>query len=156
MENIEPEEPTLDPLEIMRRKLRGALIVSDSQRPDQMRAVLQVTLGEIQSFLADVFGPHEKSLTLLRELIYALQDLDRGNVVPLLKPRKVSHRSPDPIAEEGFRAFAAATMELLVKGGERRKNAAKRVADNLHRQGYRGKKGRIYARSGWVVDNQDT
>jgi hypothetical protein len=48
-----------------------------------MRAILQVTLGEVQLFLAAVFGPNEKSLMLLRQLIYALHDLDCENVVPL-------------------------------------------------------------------------
>jgi hypothetical protein len=71
----------------------GTLIFTDSQRPDQMRAIRQVILGEVQSFLAAVFGPNEKSLMLLRQLIYALHDLDRGKFVPLLKPKKVSHRS---------------------------------------------------------------
>jgi hypothetical protein len=73
----------------------------------------------------------------LRQLNYALHDLNRGKVVPLLAPQKMSYRPRDSIAKEGFMAFAAVCMELLVESGISRGTAAQQVANDLNARGYR-------------------
>jgi hypothetical protein len=47
--------------------------------------------------------------------LYGLHDLDRGKVVPLLGPTKVSHTPGNALSDELFRAVAAAAMTCLVE-----------------------------------------
>jgi hypothetical protein len=95
----------------------------------------QIPLSAIESFLTTVFGVNDsKSFMPLRQLSYALHDLNRGKVVPLLTPQKRSNRPPDSISKAAFMAIAAACMELFVESGVTRNAAASRVAGNLHTQ----------------------
>jgi hypothetical protein len=105
--------------------------------PKERRSSLQISLAAIESVLTMAFGVNDsKSFMPLRQLSYALEDLNRGKVVPLLTPQKRSRRPPDSISKEAFMASAAACMELFVEAGVARKAAARRVANNLHAQGY--------------------
>jgi hypothetical protein len=44
---------------------------------------------------------------------YALADLDRGKVVPLLARKKAAHRPPVSYAKEAFRAVVAGAMDAV-------------------------------------------
>ena len=96
-----------------------------------------IALGFIQEFLKDTYGPNDpKPLVILPQLIYALHDLDNGTTRPLLSPKQVRHRAPDPFASKGFRAFGAVAMELFMEGKVGRLEAARRVAKDLNHRGY--------------------
>ena len=58
-------------------------------------------------FLSSIRGADLAMLVPLMQLHYALADLDRGKVVPLLARKKTAHRPPDSYAKEAFRATVA-------------------------------------------------
>jgi hypothetical protein len=122
----------------LRRELAGAADIFESSSPEARRSGVQIALAAIESFLVTTLGANDpKPLMPLRQLNYALHDLNRGKVVALLVPQKTSHRPPDSVAKEAFMAFAAACMELLVESGISRGSAARRVANDLNARGYR-------------------
>ena len=81
----------------------------------------------------------------LNHLLYALCDLERGKTLPLLKAVKVKHRAPDLLAQEAFRAFAAAVLDMLIEDGMARREAAQKVARILNNLGYRNGSKKISA-----------
>ena len=99
-------------------------------------------VGMIQ--LISAMCPNEVSLLLpLNELLYGLYDLDRGKVVALLGPTKVSHSPGIATSDELFRAMAAAAMTCLVeRTAMTRAQAAKDVARRLSRMGYKHPSGK--------------
>ena len=142
---VERADPISDYLRRQRRLRQKLLSATEAfeQFPDHRRQAVLVALGFIQDFLMDIYGPSDpKPLVTLRQLIYALYDLDLGATSPLLTPKKISHRSLDSLAKKSFRAFAAAAMELLVKAKVKRVEAARRVANALNQRGYRGVRNR--------------
>jgi hypothetical protein len=123
-------------LQVLRQELLFATEALE-RYPDRGRPGVIIALGALQNFLVEIYGRYDpKPLIALRQLIYALHDLDRGTTAPLLTPEKLDHRAPDPCANEAFRAFAAAAMELLMKGKVGRLEAARRVAKALRHHGY--------------------
>ena len=94
--------------------------------------------------LISAMCPNEVSLLLpLNELLYGLYDLDRGKVVALLGPTKVSHSPGIATSDELFRAMAAAAMTCLVeRTAMTRAQAAKDVARRLSRMGYKHPSGK--------------
>ena len=122
----------------LRRELAGAADIFESSSPEARRFGVQIALAAVESFLATTLGANDpKPLMPLRQLNYALHDLNRGKVVALLVPQKTSHRPPDSVAKEARMAIAAACLELLVESGISRGNAARRVANDLNARGYR-------------------
>ena len=114
---------------------------------DATRSSVELALGSVLSFLTEVFDRNSEALLPLRRLSYALHDLDRGRVDPFLRPKKIDHRPPNSLREEGFIAFCAAAMELFVEGGISRGDAARRVAHSLNASGYKiGNSNRITPR----------
>jgi hypothetical protein len=108
---------------------------------DHGRSSVRIALVGIIKLLADLF-PNEPSLQLpLNELLYALADLDRGKIAPLLKPAKVAHNPGNTLSEGLFRAIPAAAMDRLVAGKMSREEAARRVARSLSRMGYKNSSG---------------
>jgi hypothetical protein len=135
---IDPSQNVQTGLMVLRLELAVAAHLFEKSSPDASRSTVQRTLIAIESFLRTTFGANDpKPLIPLRQLIYALHDLDRGKVVPLLAPQKINHRPRDSLVTEGLMAFAAACMELLIESGVRRKDAARHVAKDLHAKGYR-------------------
>ena len=80
----------LERLNTLREEFTFAADIFRTGGSEQGRASVQITLGVIQTFLMSVFGVGDaKPLIPLRQLCYALHDLDRGKVVPLLAPLKL-------------------------------------------------------------------
>lgn len=138
MTSLNPTQAILQRLAELRQRLTVAAAAFDKSAPDAGRSTLHIVLGSLDAFMAAMLGTKNPQVLIpLRQLRYALHDLDRGKVVPLLTPRKVKGRPRDAADEEGLRAFGAASMELFIKGGIARKEAARRVAATLHGLGYR-------------------
>lgn len=121
----------------LRKGLSAAAKKFDSHATDKKRIGVQLMLYELDYFLQNTLGTKNtvvlKPLTQLR---YALIDLDRGKVVPLLTPTKVGQRPKDASGKESLRTFAAVAMELFIIGKMSRKPAADAVAKALFAMGY--------------------
>jgi hypothetical protein len=107
----------------------------DPSDPKAGRKSIIIILRALNDLLIAV-DAQKPSHAPLNELIYALADLDRGRVSPLLRKTKVRHRSKNSIADEFLRTFAAAAMDLMMQE-KPRKVAANRVASELTKMGYR-------------------
>jgi hypothetical protein len=117
--------------------LRRAASAYDQSAEDAGRGSVLLTLHAVDDFLKVTLGIRDPSLFIpLAQLQYALHDLNRGKVVPLLAPKKVKNRPRDSTSREGFRALAAVAMELFIKGDVSRKQAARDVAAALSQMGY--------------------
>lgn len=77
----------------------------------------------------------------LLKLKMALLDKRQGSPAPLLEFSKPSHRPPSTHAREAIEAWAALAMDLLMKAGKKRRDAAIEVARLLNK--HRGR---------WPVD----
>jgi hypothetical protein len=64
---------------------------------------------------------------------YALRDLEKGTVAPILKPKKAANRPRAPQGHEAIRGLAAATMSILILLGAEVDIAAKRVANVIRK-----------------------
>jgi hypothetical protein len=86
--------------------------------------------------------PNKPALPIsLNHLLYALHDLDRGKVAPLLEPATPSKNPGLSLTEELLRAIPAAAITCLIKHGVKRADAAKEVARKLAGIGYRSPSG---------------
>lgn len=116
--------------------LQFAAAIFDPSAPSAGRKSAIFFLVAINDFLLAA-GLQDKSIYLpLNELIYALEDLNRGRVRPLLQKAEVAHRSKNSVAEEHFRTLAAAAMDLHMTEGMPREKAARLVARELTKMGY--------------------
>lgn len=133
------------------RLLLGLKLAADAFDPkgsDAGRTCIMMSLTAVDDYLMAILGGSEAPLLIpLRQLQYALHDLARGKVMPLLKPKKVTSRPRDSAAIEGFRSFAAVAMDLFVQSGVGRKEAARDVARALSRMGYDNGPGKIITAS---------
>src|SRR5260370_6512593 len=108
---------------------------------DHGRASVRIALVGIIKLLAELY-PNEPSFQLpLNELLYALEDLDRGKIAPLLKPAKVAHNPGNTLSEALFRAIPAAAMDRLIAGKMSRELAARTVARTLSKMGNKNNSG---------------
>lgn len=109
----------------------------DPNGPDYGRRGARNTLIAVVRLLAVLF-PNTPTLPLaLQDLLQGLADLDRGTVIPLLKPAKVRGRPPNPLGNDLFRALAAAAMTCLMEQqGMSLDLAARDIATRLRRLGY--------------------
>ncbi len=118
-------------------KLQAAAKEFDPHSKDGGRSSVMKSMDAICRFLLITAGiDRPTALVPLYRLQYALYDLASGSVAPMLKPKKVKHRPRGSMAAEGFRAVAAVAMDLFMKDGLSRKQAAARVAAILRRMGY--------------------
>lgn len=121
----------------LRLGLTAAAKHFNSSAEDHGRVGVQLALFELDFFLRGLFGTQHASIFMpLNQLRYALIDLDRGKVVPLLTPKKTKNRPKDSSAKEALRSSAAVAMELFMKGKVQRKQAARNVAKRLSEMGY--------------------
>jgi hypothetical protein len=127
----------LEPLAHLALELQLAAQAFDPNSADGGRAYARASVGAVLKFLMARFeGPALSALVPLRHLQYALHDLDNGKVTTMLRPKKVAHRPRDPVAVDGFRAFAAVAMDLFMDAEVGREQAARDVAHELSRKGY--------------------
>lgn len=134
----------LTPLARLALALGLAAEVYDPGSEDGGRISVLMSLRAVDDFLMANFGSTTPSLLVpLRQLQYALHGLGRGNVEPMMAPKKVAHRPRGSPAIEAFRALAAVAMDLLVLAGVARKQAARDVARELSRMGYTDGPGKV-------------
>ncbi len=137
MVKLDPHSAILARLERLRVGFNTAAKLFDQSAEDHGRVSILFAFNELDDFLRVIFGIRNTSIFIpLNQLRYALHDLERGKVVPLLKPKKVKNRPRDSAAKEAFRALAAVAMDLFVKGKVPRKQAARDVAKSLSEMGY--------------------
>lgn len=119
----------------------GAGTSYDPTRPDHGRASVRAALVGVIRLIGVLF-PNTPALPIsLNRLLYALHDLDRGKVAPLLEPATPSKNPGLSLTEELFRAIPAAAITCLLKQGVKRSDAAKQVARKLTGMGYRSHSG---------------
>ena len=103
--------------------------------PEQARAALRIAVVGVVKLISDLY-PNEPSYAKpFNDLLYALADLDHGRVVTLFRAIKVSNRPGTTLAENLFRAIAAAAMTKLMEDGLQRRGAASHVARKLSKMG---------------------
>jgi hypothetical protein len=68
----------------------------------------------------------------LRNLLYALKNLDQGHTSELLKKYKPRGRAPKSVEDVLVRSLICAAMTCLVKGGMKREEASRAVYRTLH------------------------
>jgi hypothetical protein len=106
------------------------------RHPDKNRLAAIFALDAVLFFIMRVRERRAPQLmSCLCELHQALIDLERGAVPPLfeLKPRR--SRRPDSSDREFIKGAAAAVMSLLMKVGQTREEAARRVTNVFRRSG---------------------
>ena len=81
----------------------------------------------------DRIGVPVQALKPIMALARALLDLDQGTQAPLLRPVSTGKRSPYSTDHQHVRMTAAASMQLYMDAGFKRKEAAARVAGKLAR-----------------------
>jgi hypothetical protein len=110
----------------------------DPTRPDHGRASVRNALIGVIAVIAELFPDKPSLPATLNHLLYALWDLDRGKVAPLLQPAKIEHGPGLSLADELFRALPAAAMTRLMEGrAMSREAAAHSIARRLTGMGYR-------------------
>src|ERR1700735_2498403 len=88
----------------------------DPTRPDHGRASVRNALIGVIAVIAELFPDKPSLPATLNHLLYALWDLDRGKVPPLLQPAKIEHSPGLSLAEDLFRALPSAAMTRLMEG----------------------------------------
>jgi hypothetical protein len=84
----------------------------------------------------DFLGVSREALAPLVEIEVAFQEGERGLLHPLFEPNKKQGRRRRPWALVQQQRFAALAMEALIRAGESKEQAAKRVAKVLKQIGY--------------------
>jgi hypothetical protein len=144
---MEPPQEGVSPtnLWVAIADLHMALRMASTSSPaqsDQGRAAVRIALVGVINLLSELYPDDQSLARPLNELLYGLVDLDRGKVVPLLKPTKVFNSPGNSLANDLFRAIPAAAMTRLVKGGGMNRNdAAREIASRLTKMGYRDSSG---------------
>jgi hypothetical protein len=124
-----------------------ALGAYDPTQPDHGRAGVRNALVGVIRLIAALF-PDKASLPIsLNHLLYAIYDLDRGKVAPLLQPATPSKNPGLSLTEDLFRALPAAAMTCLLKQGMKREGAARDIARRLTKMGYRSNEGNEFTAS---------
>lgn len=115
--------------------LRRASEAYAGSPPEQARRALRVALHGVVTLIAELY-PTEPALPRpLNDLLYHLDDLDRGIAADVLVPKKVENRPGTALTEELFRAIVAAAMTCLMNAGKKRKEAAQHIARRLAKLG---------------------
>jgi hypothetical protein len=106
------------------------------RHPDKHRLAAMFALKAVLNFIMrsdELRAP--KLMSCLLDLWAALVDLERGAEPSLLKLKPKRSRRPDSSDREMMKGAAAAAMSLLMKIGQTREEAARRVANELCRNG---------------------
>lgn len=111
-----------------------------SDADDHGRSAARDALAAVVQFISEASLEGAELALTLHHLLYGLEDLDAGQVVPMLRPAEISNRPPDPLAARLFQAKAAALMELHRQDRLSRKGAARAAARDLNHCGYRDAK----------------
>jgi hypothetical protein len=99
---------------------------------DRAGGALQVAIRHF-----DALGVSRDLFYPLLEIQTALDEGERGLLHPLFRPDAKPGRPRRPWAQVQQQRYAALAMELLIRAGERREQAAKTVARVLKKIGYR-------------------
>jgi hypothetical protein len=141
MSGEEMDEIRMEPLMAALVKLSVMLQVSKYQfRPDAAdhgRSGVRNALIAVIDLITEVFPDRADLVSPLNEVLYALEDLDAGRVVPLLQRAKITNRPPTALATRLFRSMAAVLMDLNQQAGLPRRGAAEKAARDLNRLGHR-------------------
>lgn len=119
-------------------ELSSRLRAASAQLQGPAGAQLPSTIATVfafYKFVAQVFPNEPEYCMPINAVLYALLDVANGQKPPLFKP--VKGRRGVPFSESIFRAAAAALMEFYQQSGIARKVAARDVAIELDRMGYR-------------------
>jgi hypothetical protein len=134
--------------------LRFAIYLYEAyEEPEAHREAAMLSLTAVIDFLNSVDDCHREQLGKpLVKLFVALDAVRHGKRSPLLEPAKQGGRPADTDFEAGYKAWAAAAMTLLMNNGLRQEEAARKVAREMSRSGYRlpgGKAPSARAVRGW-------
>jgi hypothetical protein len=114
---------------------------SDPHQPDHGRKHVVQALVGVNRLIGALFPNLPALPVALIDLACALRDLERGIVAPLLRPAEVTHRPPNALSAELFRALPAAAMTLAMQAGKGRREASREIASQLYKMGYRDTSG---------------
>jgi hypothetical protein len=117
-------------------ELQAVSATFDPKAQDAGRIAVLRSLEAISEFLVLTIGHYPRALVPFFELQYALLSLEYGSVDPLLAPKKVPHRPPTAPKDQALRAYASVVMELHMRAGLPRKQAASKVARMLSQGGH--------------------
>jgi hypothetical protein len=107
-----------------------------ARHPDMRRRAAIHAIRAIFAFVMRINGQQAiKLMAPLHDVSDALLELERGGVPPLFKVKRKRSRPADSSGREIIKGAAAAAMTFIMKAGLARKEAARRVADELHRGG---------------------
>jgi hypothetical protein len=97
---------------------------------------VKIALAGVIKLISDLFPDEPSFPAPLLRLREDLDDLERGSVSELFKPKKVLNRPPLALSEDLFRAIVAAAMTRLMEGQKlNRTEAARDVARRLSKMG---------------------
>jgi hypothetical protein len=144
-EPAEPEKPRLSNAEAVGFHLANALLAVPKDyksTPESDRSQAIAVLGSIASLIRAIAPGAARITVPLEQVRFALVELNFGNVLPILQPRKLKGgRRPDTIARTTLRALASGVMSVLMDLGFARMEAADKVASLLQKKGFKGVKG---------------
>jgi len=125
-------------LAILRRRLSEGLKWFNHSPGNAERTGVLVQMDVIDDLLQAILKDDSADLLLpFRRLMRGLVDAENGKPHFLLQPRKVKSRPPDNAEVMGLRAIAAVAMTLLMKAGLSKLQAARQVANALHKAGHK-------------------
>ena len=124
-------------LQTLSKRLHFAVACFRRSAEGERRPSVRIAVNALSEFVGNVFSLDQDLRLPLNQLLYGLDDLDRGQVVPLLEPTKVRHRAKRSLATGHLRAEGAALMDIYQQGGMARDNAARKAATMLNSAGYR-------------------
>ena len=128
----------------LRQHLKAAAYLPYMPDTSGPRVQYHVLLDAFDAILKELFGDDDPlTFAALYQLRYGLHDLDNGKVDPTLAPAKTDGRPKNSVAERGWRALAAAAMELYMQNGMSRVDAARKVASFLSRSGLKTSEGKL-------------
>jgi hypothetical protein len=107
-----------------------------ASHPDMRRRTAIYAIHAISGFFMRINRQQAINLMApLDDVSEALRELERGNLPTLFKCKRKPARPPDSFGRELIKGAAAAAMTFLMEAGLPRKEAARRVADELQRRG---------------------
>lgn len=134
---VDAAQAMLAALEQLERRLQQAKARFDTSGRGGREGAI-VAVGAAIEFVLRVDRLRDQDLAVpLAVLMGALNDLDDGRQAEILTPATFSNRHPDDWLTRSIHAHAAATLELLMRQGFGRDEAAAHIARSLKRAGFR-------------------
>lgn len=137
MDHGQPSDLLLGEVAKLSLLLRISRMQFNPEADDHGRSGVRNALIGIIHFISTVYGDGYELVSPLNQLLYGLKDLDDGRVIPLLEAATINHRPPDARETQRMKAIAAVAMELHVKAGLSRSDAAAQAARDLDKHGCR-------------------